>query len=520
MITIYRGRTVKVAIRVNGQQNQENFKRSLYSTVHENIDNIRKLLGSPTDLVTRKITIGPNGPACGLVFMEELVDMKLLNESVIQSIQGCSQTFHPHQSANEIFMQLRDTILPIAHLQNAFTLDDVVLKMLEGQTALFLDGTKQVLLLDTPGWKERNIEEAPSEKVVRGPRDGFIENIAVNLSLVRRKLMDPNLHVRSLTVGKRSRKKVIILYISGIARIELVDELERRISSIIVDTVPETGTIEQWIEDSFLSPFPQLQNTERPDRAVSGLVNGRAVILVDGTPFALIAPVTLSHHLKSQEDDYDRWPISSFLRILRHIAAIISIFLPALYIALIEYHHGLIPTKLAFSIAGTREGVPFPAFVEAYMMEFTMEILREAGIRLPTPIGQTIGIVGGLVIGEAAVQAGVVSPIMVIVVALTAISSFTMPSYAFASSLRLLRFSFMAAATVFGLYGIMLCFIAFSIHITNLHVLGIPYSAPLAPGTITDWKSMILRFPLTLMRRRTRLTEPQDKTRSRRRPTP
>lgn len=500
----------------SGGSKGENFSLNLHDTIYQNMDNIRQFLGSPEDLVTRKITLGPNGPACGLVFLEELVDAKVLNEYIIGSIQRCPQSFIAGKSADEIMMQLRDWILPISGLENSFTLEDVVHKLLQGQTALFLDGTKQVILLETPGWKERSIEEASSEKVVRGPRDGFIENISVNLSMIRRKLMDPNLHVRSFTIGVRSRKKVAICYVAGIVRQELVDELSRRISSIVVDSVPESGTIEQWIEDSFLSPFPQLQNTERPDRAIAALVNGRAVILIDGTPFALLTPVTFSYYLKAQEDDYERWAVATFLRILRYIAAFISVFLPAFYIALIEYHHGLIPSKLAFSIAGTRESVPFPAVIEAYLMEFTMEILREAGIRLPTPVGQTIGIVGGLVIGEAAVQAGIVSPIMVIVVALTAITSFTLPSYELASTLRLLRFSFMAAAAVFGLYGIMLGFIMVCIHVTNLHVMGIPYSAPFAPGTTSDWKYNIFRFPITITRRRARLTEPEDKIRARR----
>lgn len=400
-------------------QNKNPNKNEILLTIHENLDNIRELLGSPDDLITRKITIGVNGPACGIVFMEELSDMKILNESVIKSIQNCSQNFSPDQSAHDLFMQLRDHILPISVMMNAFTLDDVVLKLLEGKSAIFLDGSKQVLILDTPGVKMRSIEEPPSEKYVRGPRDGFIENISVNISLIRRKLKDPKLRIKTLIVGQRSKKKVAICYLSGTARDGLFEEIQRRIDSLDIDNIPETGTIEQWIEDSFLSPFPQIQNTERPDKTVSAILSGRIIILIDGTPFALITPITLPHSLRAQEDEYERWPISSFLRVLRYIAAFISVFLPGLYIALIEYHSGLIPSKLALSIAGTREGAPFPAVIEAYMMEFTMEILREAGIRLPSPVGQTIGIVGGLVIGEAAVQAGIVSPIMVIVVALT-----------------------------------------------------------------------------------------------------
>lgn len=372
---------------------QENYARYLLSTIHENFDNIRKLLGSPADLVTRKVTIGMNGPACGLVYMQELVDMQFLNQSIIQTLQEAKLTLSPQQSPNEMLLTLRDSLLPIGNIHNSFTLDDAALKLLEGNCLLFLDGTRQVISLGIKGGKERSIDEPPSEKVIRGPRDGFIENVAVNLSLLRRKLADPNLHFRMLKVGERSRNKVVICYLAGVAQPALINEIERRISTMSVDNVPESGSVEQWIEDSFLSPFPQYQITERPDSAIAGIV-------------------------------------------------------------------------------------------------------------------------GGLVIGEAAVQAGIVSPIMVIVVALTAIASFTLPAYNFTAALRLIRFGVMAAAAVLGLFGIMMVFIMICIHITNLEVYGIPYSAPLSPATAADWKSTILRLPSAMLRRRPQIFEPMDPIRS------
>ncbi len=372
---------------------QENYARYLLSTIHENFDNIRKLLGSPADLVTRKVTIGMYGPACGLVYMQELVDMQFLNQSIIQTLQEAKLTLSPQQSPNEMLLTLRDSLLPIGNIHNSFTLDDAALKLLEGNCLLFLDGTRQVISLGIKGGKERSIDEPPSEKVIRGPRDGFIENVAVNLSLLRRKLADPNLHFRMLKVGERSRNKVVICYLAGVAQPALINEIERRISTMSVDNVPESGSVEQWIEDSFLSPFPQYQITERPDSAIAGIV-------------------------------------------------------------------------------------------------------------------------GGLVIGEAAVQAGIVSPIMVIVVALTAIASFTLPAYNFTAALRLIRFGVMAAAAVLGLFGIMMVFIMICIHITNLEVYGIPYSAPLSPATAADWKSTILRLPSAMLRRRPQIFEPMDPIRS------
>lgn len=233
---------------------------------------------------------------------------------------------------------------------------------------------------------------------------------------------------------------------NDIADPKVVEEVRKRVRGIEIDHLPESGYVEQLIEDNYLSPFPQVQSTERPDRVISGLMEGRVAILLDGTPFALIVPVTFSMMLQSPEDYYERWFPSSLIRLLRFIAAMITLFAPALYISFISFHPGLIPTKLAISISGTRQGVPFPSLIEALFMEVAIEILREAGLRLPKPIGPAIGIVGGLIIGEAAVQAGIVSPIMVIVVALTAISSFAIPHYSTGIALRILRFGAMFCA--------------------------------------------------------------------------
>ena len=322
------------------------------------------------------------------------------------------------------------------------------------------------------------------------------------MAQIRRRLRDPNLRFESFQVGRRSKLALVIVYIDGIIHPELVEEVRRRIQSIDMDDVPESGIIEQWIEDSFMSPFPQLLNTERPDKATSALTQGKIVILLDGTPFVLIAPIVFANLIQSPEDYYERFPIGTFLRILRPTAAFFSVFLPGLYVSLVEFHQGMIPTKLALSIAATREGVPFPAIVEVLLMEATMELLREAGVRLPKPLGQTIGIVGGLVIGEAAVSAGIVSPIMVIVVAITAISSFAIPSYSLTISFRLLRFLVIASASVFGFFGIVLTFICINIHVANLRSFGVSYSTLFAPVFIDDLKDLVFRAPIRMLNRR------------------
>jgi spore germination protein len=277
-----------------------------------------------------------------------------------------------------------------------------------------------------------------------------------------------------------------------------------------VDQILETGQIEQFIEDNIFSPFPQAQATERPDKIIAALTEGRIAILVDGTPFALIVPAVLLQFFQSPEDYYERWMISSLVRFFRFMGSFVAAMGPAIYIALVSYHPGLIPTSLVLSIAASREGVPFPAFIEALLMEVTIELLRESGARLPKSIGQTIGIVGGIVIGDAAVRAGIASPILVIVVAITAIASFIIPSYNAAISFRLIRFPMMLLAALLGMYGVMLGFIIINVHLVTLRSFGTVYLAPLTPLEARDWKDVIFRLPNKYLRRRPAFLLPID----------
>ncbi len=353
---------------------------------------------------------------------------------------------------------IKNKVLTISEVAEVHYIKDLIPKVLIGSTALLIDGLADVFILGTTKANKRNIEEPVSEALVRGPRVGFTEVLSDNTSLLRRHCADESLSLVKLPVGERAKKELVVAFINDLASTELVDEIKNRIQKIDIDSVLESGYIEQLIEDNYLSPFPQIQNTERPDRVISALMEGRVAILLDGTPFVLIAPVTFSMLLQSPEDYYERWLPGTLLRLLRFMTAFVSLFAPALYISFISFHPGLIPTKLAISIIGSREGVPFPALIEALIMEVAIEVLREAGLRLPKPIGPAMGIVGGLIIGQAAVEAGIVSPIMVIVVAVTAISSFTIPQYSVGITLRILRFVAMFCAAIFGLYGVILFF--------------------------------------------------------------
>lgn len=472
---------------------------------------------SPSDLVTRIFTIGNTEHSCAVVCIDGLVDKDLINDKIIKHIQislAESQKEVPF-SGGAIIKELENGVLAASEIKKVNTLDEVMLPILSGDTALFVDGTDQVLIIGSKGWASRGVEEPISEALVRGPRDGFTENLRTNTTHLRRHIRDPNLRMESFKVGRRSKKDMVVTYIDGIAHPDMVKEVKRRLETIDLDDAPESGFIEQWIEDSFLSPFPTVFHTERPDKVAAALTQGKVGILLDGTPFSLVVPITFGSLLHSPEDYYERWLIGTLLRLLRYLGAFFAVFLPALYIALVSYHPGMIPSKLAFSIAASREGVPFPAMIEALTMITVMELLREAGIRLPKPIGQTVGIVGGLVIGEAAVTAGIVSPVMVIVVALTAISSFSVPSYSIAISFRIIVYCTMLMAAAFGLFGLILAYIMLNIHLVNLKSFGIPYSTPFAPSFYNDWKDLVLRAPITMLGKRPQFMQTEDKKRMR-----
>lgn len=472
-------------------------------TVHQsddisfNLDQLKAEISHNPDIVFRSFRLGLTSMPATIVYIEGLVNKKLIQNILLKTLMNSQ--IDPHSMKGD---WLQNHLLSLSEIKEIEQIDEAIEQIFSGCTLLVVEGINKAFSIDTVAVKSRQLEEPITESLVRGPRIGFNENLAENRVLIRRNSPDPSLMMEEYIVGKHSKKKLLVIYLEGITNPDLVQMVKERIAKVDMDIVLESGYIEQIIEDNRLSPFPQIQSTERPDRVASALSEGRVTILLDGTPFALIVPVTFSMFLQTPEDYYERWIPGSLIRFLRFISAIITVFLPSIYIAFVSFHQGLIPTTLAISIAMTREGVPFPSFIEALMMEVAVEILREAGLRLPKPVGQTVGLVGGLVIGEAAVRAGIVSPIMVIVVAVTAISSFAIPQYSAGVSLRLLRFVCMLFAAIWGLYGVILFFLILLIHFCRLKSFGTPYISPATPYHVNDWKDYLLRAPLTIMRRR------------------
>ncbi|MGI2750966.1 spore germination protein [Bacillus cytotoxicus] len=475
-------------------------------------NSIRETLQSPNDLTVREFALSGSSTRCAVVFLCGITDKDLIYRFVIHPLQ---QEEIPAQGP--IMQTLVDRFISIGEINTVKTFPDLINSVLVGDTVVLIDGIPHALVINCRAWEKRGLEPPITEDVIRGPKVGFVEDIATNKMLIRRELRDPKLRFQSYIMGQRSQKEVTLIYIEDIINPYIVKELNRRLQSIKTDMILDSGKIEQLLEENTLSPFPQFLNTERPDRAIAALAKGKAIILVDGSPFAILAPMVIVDIFQSPEDYYERWIMATLLRGLRMLAGLMAVLFPAVYIALVSYHQGLIPSNLAYSIAGTREGVPFPAYIETIIMTLTMELIREAGLRLPKQIGQTVGIVGGLVIGEAAVNAGIVNPFMVIVTAITAIATFSLPVYSITITFRFLLFAFILAATIFGLYGIILALIALAIHITNLKSVGIPYSTPLAPTFYKDWKAEVARLPKAMLQTRPDYLQTKDQIRSKER---
>jgi len=494
------------------EQLQEIDSKPISPNLSENIGELRRVFGNTQDMVYRDFQLGgTKGTKAVLIFIDGLVQADVIDRFVLQTsmfeLEGQSPT------EEQMLTYLNSSGIPISATLEVELMNDVVHSLLSGDTALFVENDPHALIMSVRGWSQRSISEPATEAVVRGPREGFTETLRTNTTLIRRRLKDPMLRVNSIQIGKRSRTDVAVLYIEGLTNPLIVNEVMKRLRRIQIDAVLESGYIEQYIQDNQWTPFPLMQNTERPDKAVSHLLEGKVIIVSDGTPFVLIAPAVFTQFYHSPEDYYERFMIGTLIRFIRILSMMMALLLPSLYIAFSSFHPEMIPSRLVIAMSAGRSTVPFPSIVEALLMEVTMEILREASVRLPGPIGPTIGIVGALVVGQAAVQAGIVSPIMVIVVALTTIGSFASPSYSAAISLRMLRFPVMIAASLFGLYGIMLLLIIFIIHLCSLKSFGIPYLAPLTPMRVDDLKDTLFRLPLHWLKKRPAMFLPVDSDR-------
>ncbi|RXZ83156.1 spore germination protein [Paenibacillaceae bacterium] len=463
-------------------------------------ERLAEKLHHPPDLVNRTFALTKEAQVHCL-FIQTLVDMGKVEDYVFQFLDEDQENAKAEgEDAEKLVSNLLKKI-PLVPSAIATDFDTCVQGLLNGQCVLLLPHTKEVLLLDAAMAVNRAITEPKTETTVHGPREGLTEDLNLNLSMLRKRIKDPNFCVEMLEVGSVTKTKISLLYLHHMAPQEVVECFRTRIKSIETTAILDSTYVEEWIQDKTFSPFPTLLETERPDVATSHILEGRVVVLVDGSPFALVGPITFFQFFTAPEDYYQRADIATILRWLRVFSFMLAVFVPSVYIAIISYHQELLPNPLLINIAAQREVIPFPAFVEALIMLITFEVLREAGLRMPRIAGQAISIVGALVLGEAAVQAGLVSAAMVIVVSITAIANFVSPSYSFGIAQRLLLFTYMGLGGVMGLFGI-LCGVLFTIvHLTSIKSFGVPYMAPLAPTVLSDWKDTLVRAPRPLMKK-------------------
>ncbi len=468
---------------------------SLGSSLKDNLDKLKADLHNSSDLEIRPIgsQLAPEVPMTA-VYIGELTDETTLNEYILRPLMS---TILRTEARNEKLVHIiLERVVEVGAAYITTDIDECIQRLLDGYCLLLVQGAACGLLIHISNMEGRQVSEPTAETVLRGPQQSFNENIGTNINLVRQIIRSPSLHIDSLQVGSETRTQVALLYLDDVADPEIVNTIRSRIEALQISSILESGYIESLIQDRIYTPFPTMKNTERPDAIAGGILEGQIAIMVDGSPFVLLAPVTLFQLFHTPEDYYNRFDIASFLRLIRFTAFFISMTLPALYIAVTTFHQEMLPTTLLITLAAQREGIPFPGLVEALLMELTFEVLREAGVRMPRAIGPAISIVGALVLGQAAVDAGIVSAGMVMVVSFTAICNFVIPQLNIAISARLIRFSFMILAGVFGFIGIVSGIITVLIHLAGLESFGMPYMSPIAPFDWSKMKDNFIRAPM------------------------
>ncbi|AET66380.1 spore germination protein, GerA family [Desulfosporosinus orientis DSM 765] len=483
-------------------------KRPLSASYEDNLQALRQVFDLCADILFREFIINTEHTIRAfVVYVAGLTDYEMISDHLLKTVMQETVTLPSsvHITRSNILKIINERLINLAETNTTSDLIELVKKVLEGNTALVLDGSTTAIIAGVRGGESRAVSEPDTEPGVRGPKDGFVESIDTNLSLIRRRLKTSRLKTERFHVGLLTKTKLAVCYIEGIANDKIVQEVKQRIGRINVDSILSGNHIEELIMDERISLFPLVQYTERPDKATASLLEGRIIILVDNSPMPLIVPVTFISLLQAAEDYYNNTVFGTMTRLLRFFALNIAMLLPAMTVAAFSFHLELLPTSLINTVAGARQGLPLPIVFEILFIEFAFELLREAGVRLPKTIGQAISTVGGLVIGQSAVTAGLVSPISVIVVAITAIASFTIPNYAAGTAIRILRFVLIILAGILGGVGIILGLMVILTYLCGLRSFGIPYLLPLAPLSLRDLKDSMVRMPLWAMQKRPQL---------------
>lgn len=504
----------------NFHDENNKIKAELSTDIQLNIKTIEELFKDCADIVKREVNVECKNPfKIYGVYTDGLINREILEQYLLSVLFNYKNLNGEIEDApdnrNRLIMQHFSATFDVKEVEK---MDDMVRAILSGDSAIFVEGSNKGLVIATRGWPGRGVSEPSTESVVRGPREGFTETIRFNTVLVRRRIRDTKLKFKAISYGTRSRTDIVVAYIEDIVKPDLVEEVMTRLNKYVIDAILDSGYIEQLIEDSWKSPFPQTQATERPDKFAASLLEGKVGILVDTSPFGIIVPATLNTFYQASEDYYQRWQIMSFTRILRYLVSFLSFTLPGFYIATLNFHPEILPTPFAVSISASRQSITFSTVTEVIMMEIIFELFREAGIRAPGAIGHVISLVGGLVIGQALVDSNIISPMIIIIIALTAICTFAIPDYNLTSAFRLVRYLFIILSAMFGLYGFLISILLVLSHLSSLESFKVPYLAPynvLDQNGTSDLKDTVLRFPTFMQKTRPSFARAVQRTRLR-----
>lgn len=493
-------------------QNKESSATRVDKKLRINLETIKNELNFPInqDIVIREFMVMQQYDAF-IVYIDGMADKVTINDYILRQLM-ISSSSQAASSGRDLIDSLVNNLLSVNQITRQTEYDKIIKQVLNGLTALFVEDAKECILIESRGFDKRNVSNPLTETIIKGPHEAFIENLRTNITLVRKIIRNKNLVTEMLPTGKTDNMTCAIMYIKGIVNPKVVQELKRRINSIDIDQIQGDGTLDQLIEDHPFSLFPQILSTERPDRTAHFLMEGKVALICDGTPYASVIPATFFDMFHSSEDYTLRWQYGTFLRIVRMIAACVAVFLPGMYVALTLYHHEMIPTELLSSLAKAREHLPFPTIIEILLMEISFELLREAGIRVPGVIGQTLGIIGAIILGQAAVAAGLVSPALIIVISITGLGSFAIPNYSLAFGVRISRFIFIACGAIAGFYGIAAGVFILGGLACSMKSFGVPYFSPVAPKTKSN-RDAIIRMPTWMQKTRPDYLNTRDRTR-------
>lgn len=479
-------------------------------SLKDNLDTFNRELNASQDMAIKEFKIGKSIKAL-IAYSETLVDMNIISSSILKPLMD-SGNFQDKDKGEELITYIIQNVLPTNLATERKEFKEVIDDILVGYTVIFIDGQENCISLETQGFEKRSVDKPTVENVVMGPQEGFTESIKTNISLVRKIIRSKDLITEMFYPSPRDRISVCIMYLKDIANQDLVKEVRRRINNIKPSTIVGTGILEQLIEDNPLMPFPQVLHTERPDKTASCLLEGKVAIIEGGSPFVLVVPSDIIALFHSPEDSYLRWHYGSAIRLIRLLGFYIALILPGLYVSLVTYHQEVIPTDLLMAIGIAKEGVPFPSVIEVLIMEISFELIREAGIRVPSQIGNTLGIVGAIILGQAAVAANLVSPVLIIVASVTGLGSFAIPSYSMATGVRLLKFFFIFLGSMLGFVGISIGLVLMTGALTYMKSFGVPFLSPKLASARKN-KDLLLRFPAWQQEYRPDSYQPQDKKR-------